>query len=331
MEAKCVLGYITVSHPPTRRRLNTPKRAVPAEPPSLKLEEFLRLNAPDDLAALTYAIAKSSVDVWDSIPFKTGLLTGSNPSGDAQKAIDVFSNDLFVEALTSTGHAAEVASEEMEEPVASKGGVSVAMDPLDGSSNVETNNPLGSIFGFYSRRLPASGRSLVGALYVTYGTMLTLTFSFGKGVHRFVALREGAAMSFQLLGVNLKLPDRPEVYGFGGSRKEWVDAAARFWASLDGRGLRNRYCGTFVGDYNQVLARGGIFSYPALVNKPRGKLRVLFECAPMAYINEQAGGYASDGTKNMLDVAPSGLAETSPLYIGSAGLVREVEQSLSSA
>ncbi|MDG6920461.1 MAG: fructose-1,6-bisphosphatase [Nitrososphaerota archaeon] len=297
----------------------------------MKLEEFLRLNAPDDLAALTYAIAKSSVDVWDSIPFKTGLLTGSNPSGDAQKAIDVFSNDLFVEALTSTGHAAEVASEEMEEPVASKGGVSVAMDPLDGSSNVETNNPLGSIFGFYSRRLPASGRSLVGALYVTYGTMLTLTFSFGKGVHRFVALREGAAMSFQLLGVNLKLPDRPEVYGFGGSRKEWVDAAARFWASLDGRGLRNRYCGTFVGDYNQVLARGGIFSYPALVNKPRGKLRVLFECAPMAYINEQAGGYASDGTKNMLDVAPSGLAETSPLYIGSAGLVREVEQSLSSA
>ncbi len=297
----------------------------------MKLEEFLRLNAPDDLAALTAAIAKSSVGVWESIPFKTGLLTDTNPSGEAQKAIDVYSNDLFVGALTATGAAAEVASEEMAEPVVSNGAVSVAMDPLDGSSNVETNNPLGSIFGFYSRRLPASGRALVGALYVTYGAMLTLTFSFGKGVHRFVALREGSGTAFQLLGTGLKLPEKPEVYGFGGSRKEWIPAVARLWHSFDDRGLKNRYCGTFVGDYNQVLARGGIFSYPALVKKPKGKLRVLYECAPMAYINGQAGGYASDGSGDVLDIEPSGLAETSPLYIGSADLVREIEKSVSSA
>ncbi|MDG6945386.1 MAG: fructose-bisphosphatase class I, partial [Nitrososphaerota archaeon] len=101
----------------------------------MKLEEFLRLNAPEDLAALTAAVAKASLEVWGSIPFKTGLLEETNPSGEAQKAIDVYSNDVFVEALIATGHAAEVASEEMEEPVESKGGVSVAMDPLDGSSN----------------------------------------------------------------------------------------------------------------------------------------------------------------------------------------------------
>ncbi|MDG6986092.1 MAG: fructose-1,6-bisphosphatase [Nitrososphaerota archaeon] len=295
----------------------------------MKLDEFLRLNAPEDLAALTAAIAKTSIDVWDSVPFKSGLLTETNPSGETQKAIDVYSNDAFVEALTSTGLVAEVASEEMEEPASSKGSVSVAMDPLDGSSNVETNNPLGSIFGFYSRKLPASGRRLVGALYVTYGTMVTLTFSFGKGVHRFVAVREGGAMPFQLLGVNLRLPDKAEVYGFGGSRREWVPEVAAFWHSLEGKGLRNRYCGTFVGDYNQVLSRGGIFSYPALVKKPRGKLRVLFECAPMAFINEQAGGYASDGSGNILDIEPRALAETSPLYIGSADLVREVENAVS--
>ena len=297
----------------------------------MRLDEFLKLNASDDLAALTAAVAKASLAVWDSIPFKTGLLDETNPSGETQKAIDVYSNDLFVEALTATGHAAEVASEEMEEPAKSKGRVSVAMDPLDGSSNVETNNPLGSIFGFYSDRLPASGRRLTGALYVTYGTLLTLTFSFGKGVHRFVALREGAGTSFQLFGVDLKLPETPEVYGFGGSRREWIPAVARFWDSFDGRGLRNRYCGTFVGDYNQVLARGGIFSYPALVKRPKGKLRVLYECAPMAYINEQAGGYASDGSGNVLDIEPRALAETSPLYIGSAGLVHEIEKSISSA
>ena len=297
----------------------------------MKLDEFLRLNAPDELASLTSAISQASVQVWESIPFKSGLLSDTNPSGETQKAIDVYSNDVFVDALASTGHVAEVASEEMAEPSLSKGTVSVAMDPLDGSSNVETNNPLGSIFGFYSKRLPASGRSLAGALYVTYGAMLTLTFSFGKGVHRFVAVREGSGMSFQLLGVNLRLPEKAEVYGFGGSRNEWVRPVSMFWHSLEAKGLRNRYCGTFVGDYNQILARGGIFSYPALAKKPRGKLRVLYECAPMAYINEQAGGYASDGTKNILDLEPTVFADTSPLYIGSADLVRELEKGISTA
>jgi len=295
----------------------------------LKLEEFLRLNAPEDLAVLTNSIAKASIMVWDNIPFKSGLLSEVNPSGETQKAIDVFSNDVFVESLTATGCAAEVASEEMEEPVQAKGEVSVAMDPLDGSSNVETNNPLGSIFGFYTKRLPTSGRRLAGALYVTYGNMITLTFSFGKGVHRFVAVREGADMSFELLGVNLKLPEKPEVYGVGGYRKDWIPGVRQFVDSLEGRGMRVRYCGTFVGDYNQVLARGGVFAYPQLVNKPKGKLRILYETAPMAFLNEQAGGYASDGTKNILDLEPAELADTSPAYIGSSSLVRELEKLVS--
>jgi fructose-1,6-bisphosphatase I len=294
------------------------------------LEEFLRLNAPEELAGLTTAISKASLMVWESIPFKSGLLSEVNPSGETQKAIDVYSNDVFVEALTNTGFLAEVASEEMAEPVEAKGSVHLAMDPLDGSSNVETNNPIGSIFGFYSKKLPTSGRNLLGGLYVTYGGMVTLTFSFGKGVHRFVALREGPTMSFELLGVNLKLPAKPEVYGFGGSRRDWIQPVVRYWHTLEEKGLRNRYCGTFVGDYNQVLARGGIFSYPATLKKPKGKLRVLYETAPMAFINEQAGGYASDGSGNILDIEPAGLADISPLYIGSASLVTELERSISS-
>lgn len=297
----------------------------------LKLDEFLRLNAPDDLAPMTVAIAKACITVWDNIPFQSGLLSGTNPSGETQKAIDVFSNDLFAETLTATGYAAEVASEEMAEPAEGKGRISVAMDPLDGSSNVETNNPLGSIFGFYSKKLPTSGRNLVGALYVTYGNVITLTFSFGKGVHRFVAVRAGADMSFELLAVNLKLPHRPEVYGIGGFRSEWVPPVRDFVDSLEGRGMRIRYCGTFVGDYNQVLARGGVFAYPQLVMKPEGKLRVLYETAPMAFLNEQAGGYASDGRRNILDVEPASLAETSPAYIGSASLVKELEGKVTSS
>src|SRR5215472_3613775 len=140
----------------------------------MKLDEFLRFNVPDDLAAITTAIARASITVWENIPFKSGLLNEVNPSGETQKAIDVFSNDIFVDALVSTGHAAEVASEEMAEPTRAKGTISVAMDPLDGSSNVETNNPLGSIFGLYSKKLPASGRELLGAIYVTYSSMVTL-------------------------------------------------------------------------------------------------------------------------------------------------------------
>ena len=296
----------------------------------MTLDEFLRPNAPDDLAPLTAAVSEACIAVWDNIPAKSGLLSSTNPSGETQKAIDVFANDLFAEALTGTGFAAEVASEEMSEPVEGKGRISVAMDPLDGSSNVETNNPLGSIFGFYSKKLPVSGRNLVGSLYVTYGNVITLTFTFGRGVHRFVAVRDGQKMSFELLGVNLKLPDNPEVYGFGGFRSDWVPPVRDFVDSLEGRGLRIRYCGTFVGDYNQVLARGGVFAYPELVKKPRGKLRVLYETAPMAFLNEQAGGYASDGRKNILDIEPASLAETSPAYIGSASLVRELETKISS-
>ncbi len=296
----------------------------------MKLEEFLRLNAPEELAQLTSAIAAASISVWENIPFKSGLLSAVNPSGERQKAIDVYSNDAFVEALAATGAAFEVASEEMAEPVEAKGRVSVAMDPLDGSSNVETNNPLGSIFGFYSKPLPSSGRNLIGALYVTYGSMVTITLTFGKGVHRFVAVRRGQELSFELLGINLRVPDRPEVYGIGGFRKDWIPQVRDFVDSLEGRGMRVRYCGTFVGDYNQVLARGGVFAYPELVNKPQGKLRVLYETAPVAYINEQAGGYATDGRKSILDIEPETLSEPSPAYIGSETLVRELERRISS-
>jgi fructose-1,6-bisphosphatase I len=291
----------------------------------LKLEEYAGEELPAPLSKLAMAIARSSVEVWESLPRSSGLSGGVNPSGDKQKEIDVLSNDVFTRALLDTRCAAEIASEETAEPTKGEGSISVAMDPLDGSSNVATNNPVGSIFGFYSKRLPCSGRHLVGAAYVTYGGMLTLTISFGKGVHRFVAVRHGGSFDFELLDSDLKMPEKPGVYGIGGNRGEWIPGVLKFVQSLEERGLRLRYCGTFVGDYNQVLARGGIFSYPALVKSPKGKLRVLYENAPMAFINEQAGGYASDGKGNILDIEPVELADTSPLYIGSTSLVRELE------
>ncbi len=199
------------------------------------------------------------------------------------------------------------------------------MDPLDGSSNIATNNPLGSIFGFYSSALPCSGERLVGSAFVTYGPMLTFTYTTGSGVHTFVAVEGREGNPFILMEENATIPEEPEVYGLGGQRVDWIDPVERFVSSLEARGLKLRYGGTFVGDFNQVLRRGGIFGYPALKNKPHGKLRLLYEAAPMAFVTKHAGGYASDGARDILAVAPSALAETTPLYLGSAGLVREVE------
>ncbi len=292
-----------------------------------KLEAYLVQNGSSrDLARILLAIAESSLSVRDQLPFSTKLTSSVNTSGERQTEIDIFANDLFASSLLATGSVAEVASEEMAEAKKGHGRVHVAMDPLDGSSNISTNNPLGSIFGFYSSALPCSGTSLMGAAYVTYGPMLTLTFSTGGEVATFAATHsEGAGREFTLLGDKLKIPAKPEVFGMGGQRKDWIDPVERFVASLEARGLKLRYGGTFVGDYNQVLRHGGIFGYPALKSKPKGKLRILYEAAPMAYITKHCGGYSSDGHGDALLVEPTSLADSTPIYLGSTALVMELE------
>ena len=290
-----------------------------------RLNDFLDDTTRGDISKVIHAISASAVQVWKQIPFSIGLEEGRNPSGDRQTKIDLFANQAFVSSLLNTGSVAEVASEELEESAKGDGHLHVSMDPLDGSSNISTNNPLGSIFGVYESRLPSSGDSLVAAAFVTYGPMLTITFSLGKGVQRFVAIERESDWSFELLDQKLIILEKGEVFGLGGLRREWVPPVERFVAKLERRGMRLRYGGTFVGDYNQILRYGGIFGYPALRDKPKGKLRILYETAPMAFITERAGGAASDGTNPILSITPKGLAETSPAYLGSIPLVREVE------
>lgn len=296
----------------------------------MRLSEFLEQRAEATTAKLMTAIARTSLRVWEAIPFQTGLLAGVNPSGERQTAIDVFANDAFVDSLMKTGGVAEVGSEEMEATVKGSGPVSVAMDPLDGTSNIETNNAVGSIFGLYAGGLPCSGRQLASAAYITYGPMLTLTLSLGKGVQRFVAVREGSDYRFDLMDEGIRIPEKPGVYGVGGRPAEWIPPVRRLVDSFEGRGMKERYCGTFVGDFNQVLKHGGLFAYPALVGKPKGKLRILYETSPMGFIAEQAGGYATDGRRRLLDVEPTGMADTTPAYLGSAQLAHEAEREVTS-
>jgi fructose-1,6-bisphosphatase I len=293
----------------------------------MDLETYLLREGKDEFVDILLAIATSSLNVREELPISMGLTKNVNASGERQAKLDIFANDEFASSLLQTGSVAEIASEEMTTSKKGSGAIHVAMDPLDGSSNISTNNPLGSIFGFYSSGLPCSGESLLGAAFVTYGPMLTMTFSLGKGVSTFVTVEgksEGAPI-FVLLEDNIKIPEKPEVFGLGGQRREWIEPVEKFVESLESRGLKLRYGGTFVGDYNQVLRYGGIFGYPALRNKPRGKLRVLYEAAPMAYITKHCGGYSSDGSHDILTVVPESLADSTPLYLGSTTLVKELE------
>ena len=296
----------------------------------MRLEEFLEERTTADVSKVLSAVAKSSVRVWEALPIERGVTGGTNPSGDRQAALDLFTNGEFSNSLIATGAVAELASEEEAQPLTGRGALHVAMDPLDGSSNIETNNPLGSIFGIYDSALPCSGERIVASAFVTYGPMVTLTFSTGNGVNRFGLVRKGSNFVFELAAQDLKMPDKPEVYGFGGLRREWIPPVERFVTKLEQLGSKVRYCGTFVGDYNQVLKHGGIFGYPALKGKPRGKLRLLYEAAPMAFITKAAGGYSTDGFVDLLRVEAEELSATTPVYTGSYSITKELERTVSS-
>ena len=168
------------------------------------------------------AIAKTSQSVSRQMPFRVGMTKSLNPFGETRAELDVFSNDVFAKALLDTGRVGWVASEELEKPlggfIQSDDAISVAMDPLDGSSNITTNNPLGSIFGIWRGALPKKGRDLIAAAFVTYGPTLTITLSVSGKVNQYVEIREGENSGrFVLAYRDMKIPAKPEVYGFGGS------------------------------------------------------------------------------------------------------------------
>ena len=287
-----------------------------------------------DIASVYEAIARTAQLISRQFPFRIGVTKSLNPFGENQAELDIFSNDSFSKALLDTKRVGWVASEELETPLGgftqTKDSISVAIDPLDGSSNIKTNNPLGSIFGIWRGELPQKGRELVAAAFATYGPTLTITLSIDEKVNQYVEIREGdLAGRFALSYKAMKLPEKASVYGFGGTRSEWIPEVERFVRKLESKGTHLRYGGTFIGDYNQVLQRGGIFSYPAHRNNLKGKLRVCYETAPMSYLTALAGGSSSDGSNSILDIAPRELTETSAFYVGNSDLVAELESEIS--
>jgi len=254
-----------------------------------------------------------------------------NIHGDDQLALDRSADEILINQLEYSGFVREYVSEESDKVITFQKGEAkyyVTADPLDGSSLVDTNLSMGTIIGIHSAPLlNTSGReSMVAAMYITYGPLITMVYSAGKGTHEFVLNREG---EYVLSEENITLDEKGSIYGLGGLRKEWTPEHLQYIEFLEAEGYKLRYSGGFVPDINQVLIkRGGVFTYPALKKSPKGKLRLLFELQPMAFLIEQAGGSATDGKTNILDISVEDIGQRSAIYIGSRFEVEKAREFL---
>jgi fructose-1,6-bisphosphatase I len=270
-----------------------------------------------------------------------------NIQGEEVKKLDVFANDQFIEALSSGGETCAVASEENEEVIHIDSAVSanakyvVSVDPLDGSSNIDVNVSIGTIFSIIRRSSePGSpvnagdylqkGTSMVAAGYIIYGSSTMLVYTTGRGVNGFTL--DPSIGEFCLSHPDMKCPADGKIYSINeGNYVHFPEGVKRYikYCQVEDESTRrpysSRYIGSLVADFHRNMLKGGIFMYPSTAKSPNGKLRLLYECNPVSWIIEQAGGKASDGYVRILEKQPHSLHERTPLFIGSVNMVKMVE------
>ncbi|MEM2963378.1 MAG: class 1 fructose-bisphosphatase [Candidatus Anstonellales archaeon] len=297
----------------------------------ISLKEHLEGLRDSKLAELIYAFSQLSIDIRQELPEKLkGETLNRNKYGEIKKELDEWTNKFLIEQLGSTGLVNKIYSEELEEAVALdyQAPFFVSIDPLDGSSNIESNNPFGTILGVYKNDLPTIGTKIVGAAYILYGPITTLVYRTEDATHEFVKQRKGKSEYF-LVNEGLRLPEPGKVFGIGGDPLEWDKRFLKFAKNLFRRHkLKVRYCGAFVGDFSQILHHGGFFAYPASLKNPSGKLRLFFEVQPMSYLIEGAGGAASNGRERILEIESMSVDATVPVFMGNRYLVSELEEVL---
>ncbi|MFM6998312.1 MAG: class 1 fructose-bisphosphatase [Bacteroidota bacterium] len=276
-----------------------------------------------------------------------GATDDDNVQGERQMKLDVYANDVFIKALRQRGEVAGVASEELEDfiaftdPIHANAKYVVAMDPLDGSSNVDVNVSIGTIFSIYRRVTPVGtpvqledflqpGSAQVAAGYVIYGSSTILVYTTGHGVHGFTL--DPSLGTFLLSHENIRMPERGVIYSINeGNYVHFPDGVKRYikyCQELDpatDRPYTSRYIGSLVSDFHRNMLKGGIYIYPTGTKSPKGKLRLLYECNPLAFIAEQAGGRATDGFQRILDLKPEELHQRVPYFAGSTAMVLEAE------
>jgi fructose-1,6-bisphosphatase I len=249
-----------------------------------------------------------------------------NTSGDQQVKLDILSDQIVEEELKKVSSIKEIISEEKSQPVEvnGKGEFLIAYDPLDGSSLVDVNLSVGSIFGIY--RGDYKGENIVGAGYIVYGPRLELVWSGEDGK---VILYRWDGEKFNRVE-EVKLKEKGKILGPGGTQAKWYPFHKELIDSLFQEGYRLRYSGGMVPDIHQILLKGGgLFAYPATTDKPKGKLRRLFEVFPFALIVERAGGKASNGTRPLLELGYSSYHDTTPCFFGSSYEISRVEETYS--
>lgn len=268
-------------------------------------------------------VAASAPEIRELVTGRRSQAVGENPTGDTQVAADVAVDELLVDRLGAIDGIAGVASEEREtvHETGSTGSYTIALDPLDGSSNLVSNNPMGTIVGVYTTALPARGRDLIAAGMLLFGPITTMTVAHEETVTTYEVLDGDRSV----ISTDDQLPGDPVVYGFGGGDTAWP-TAFRAYADAIRHELKLRYGGALVADVNQVLNYGGIFAYPGLVDQPEGKLRLQFEGNPIAYIVESAGGASFDGTGSILDREPETLHGRTPVYVGNERLIERAQR-----
>nr|WP_287938598.1 class 1 fructose-bisphosphatase [Algoriphagus sp.] len=270
-----------------------------------------------------------------------GAFGQTNVQGEEQQKLDVIANIRFMRALSKGGEVCAIVSEEEDAVIDlqnNSGKYVVAIDPLDGSSNIDVNISIGTIFSIYRRKSPIGspiqlkdimqpGREQVAAGYVLYGSSTMLVYTTGCGVNGFTY--ENSLGEFFLSHPDIQAPKTGNIYSINeGLQLEWEKGIAAYIQSCKERKMQSRYIGSLVADFHRNLLKGGIYLYPATQKNPSGKLRLLYEANALAFIIEQAGGKASDGKQRILDVQPESLHQRTPLLIGSAQMVEEVEQSV---
>lgn len=277
-----------------------------------------------------------------------GFTGDSNVHGEKVKKLDIFAHDMLIRAMDHGGHLAVMASEEEEDiihiPDHYKAGKYVLLfDPLDGSSNIDVNISIGTIFSIY-RRMSDSGPGTLGdclqqghkqiaAGYIVYGSSTILVYTAGHGVHGFTL--DPSFGEFILSHENIQIPKKGKIYSINeGNYKYWHPGLKKYIKYLQEedektqRPYSSRYIGSMVADIHRNLMYGGIFMYPADSRSPHGKLRLVYECNPMSFIVEAAGGKSSDGKTRILDLVPENLHQRTPIFIGSKEDVTMVEEFL---
>jgi fructose-1,6-bisphosphatase I len=279
---------------------------------------------------------------------KLGLTGGTNVQDEQVRELDLIADDIVAQVMDHAPMIAGIGSEEMEAvypmPGSENGTYVLTIDPLDGSGNVDVDGPMGTIFGIYRRPphragLPADledflqpGRDLVASGYVLYGPSTMYVYSAGGPVNGFTLDR--SIGTFFLTHPDIRIPEGSGTYAVNEANEPgWSSPTRDMVAAFRTQGTecgprQARYAGALVADVHRIVLKGGVYLYPPTTEKPDGKLRLLYENAPLAFLVERAGGAATDGERRILDITPSALHQRTPLYIGSRGDVAEVHRRL---